>query len=70
MSFTPTALLCSAALLTSALCHAALPLATAGQPVAEIICPADAGPVLAYAAKELQEHIAMISGATLPILPA
>lgn len=69
MSFTPTALLCSAALLTSALCHAALPLASAGQPVAEIICPADAGPVLAYAAKELQEHIAMISGATLPILP-
>ena len=66
----PGCLLFSAALLSSALIHAALPLASAGQPVAEIICPADAGPVLAYAAKELQEHIAMISGATLPILPA
>ena len=49
---------------------AALPLASKGQPVAEIVVPANADQVLKFAAEELQYWIKRISGAKLPVVNA
>ena len=48
----------------------AVPLAENGQPAAEIVIPENPHPGLRHAAEELQLHVAMISGATLPIVHA
>ncbi len=47
-----------------------LVLARDGQAVAEIVLTKDSHPAVAYAAKELQTHVEMISGAKLPIVNA
>jgi Domain of unknown function (DUF4838)/Glycosyl hydrolases family 2, sugar binding domain len=46
----------------------ALNIATDGQPLATIIVPDDALPVVRFAAEELQYHVRRASGAELPIL--
>ena len=46
----------------------ALDLTRAGQPVATIITPDEALPVVTAAAQELQYHVAKASGATLPVV--
>jgi len=47
---------------------AAVPLVTAGKPVAEIVLAADASPSVKTAASELQKHLEAMSGAKLPIV--
>lgn len=51
-----------------------LPQARAATRVAladcQIVAPADAGPVVRYAVAELQKHLALVSGAAVPVAPA
>lgn len=46
----------------------AVDLVVKGQPVAEIVITAEAGPSIVLAAQELQRHLEKISGARLPIV--
>ncbi|MCE5237095.1 DUF4838 domain-containing protein [bacterium] len=57
-------------LLTAAIApaHSALQLTRAGAPVATLVIPDEALPVVKAAAEELQYHVARASGATLPIV--
>ncbi len=60
-------LLCAGFLLGQSI-QAAVPLARRGQPVAEIVRPADAHPAVNFAALEFQRWVEAISGARLPIV--
>ena len=63
-----TALLFSLLLVTSLGLHADVSLVTNGKPIAEIVIPKDANPIVKTAAAEFQSIIAKMSGAKLDIV--
>ena len=62
------AILIGLTLAVTSAAHADVTLVQDGAPVAAIVLPAEAGETLALAARELQEHLRLMSGAELPIV--
>ncbi len=65
---TRTAIVVAVALIVAPPCAADLTLTRDGEPVAQIVLPADAAPEVALAAEELNLHLDLMSGAALPIV--